>query len=59
MAFSPDGQWLVSVARSDAAALNMAQDREEIRLPPHDAEISSVAFSPDGRTLVSGSWTAR
>jgi len=53
--FSPDGR-LLAVASSLGIYLYDAGTLEEVRFIPADAWVRSVAFSPDGQTLVSGSW---
>jgi hypothetical protein len=54
LAFSADGQWFAS-AGSDAVVSiwETATGQEVLRLEGHDAEVSHVAFSPDGRTIFS------
>jgi len=53
--FSPDGR-LLAVASSLGIYLYDAGTLEEVRFIPTDAVVASVAFSPDGQTLASGSW---
>jgi tRNA A-37 threonylcarbamoyl transferase component Bud32 len=52
--FSPDGR-LLAVASSLGIYLYDAGTLEEVRFIPTDAGVRSVAFSPDGQTLASGS----
>jgi hypothetical protein len=54
IALSPDG-WLLAVASSLGIYLYDAETLEEVRFIQTDAWVSSVAFSPDGQTLASGS----
>ncbi len=39
-----------------ALIANIYEGRERNRLENHDASVNSVSFSPDGKTLASGSW---
>ncbi len=61
VAFSPDGQKLVTASRDGTARIWDLQGNEIAVLPGHQDEVSSVAFSPDGQKLVtaSGDGTAR
>ena len=49
--FSPDGTVLAATRSKDVLLVEVATGREYARLTPHTAEVSSIAFSPDGRTL--------
>ncbi|HDL85459.1 MAG TPA: hypothetical protein ENH11_03900, partial [Candidatus Acetothermia bacterium] len=54
--FSPDGKYL-AVATSIGIELRRSDTLELTRfLTNHTGVVLSVAFSPDGRTLASGSW---
>jgi WD40 repeat protein len=53
--FSPDGKLLASGATDDRTIrLWKLEDRSYRVLEGHDADVMTVAFSPDGLTLVSG-----
>ncbi|MGC8958296.1 MAG: WD40 repeat domain-containing protein [Chloroflexia bacterium] len=54
IAYSPDGRFL-AVASSIGVYLYDAQTLEEVRFIETGAPMESVAFSPDGQTLASGS----
>jgi WD40 repeat protein len=53
--FSPSGQHLLSASRDKTARLWDVRTRREVGIYRGDDEISSVAFSPDGRRIVIGS----
>ncbi|MBC7970921.1 MAG: hypothetical protein H7Z11_12505 [Verrucomicrobia bacterium] len=56
VAFSPDGQTVVSGSNDRTVRLWNAKTGEEIGKPgQHQDVVISVAFSPDGQTVVSGS----
>jgi WD40 repeat protein len=55
MAFSPDGSRLASAAGYVAKVWNLGGPGEPLEIPGHRGWIWSVAFSPDGRTLTTGS----
>ena len=61
VAFSPDGQKLVTASRDSTAIIWDLQGNQIAVLPGHQDGLSSVAFSPDGQKLVtaSGDGTAR
>lgn len=54
IAYSPNGR-LLAVASSIGIYLYDAETLEEVRYLESDARVLSVAFSPDGQTLASGS----
>jgi WD40 repeat protein len=57
VAFSPDGQRLVSGAGDGTVRIREAASGTELRcLRGHENSVSRVTFSPDGQRLVSGSW---
>ena len=56
MAFHPDGTRLATAGRDRAVWLwDLARGEEVVRLPGHTSYVWSLAFSPDGTTLASGS----
>ena len=54
VAVSADGRYLAAAADPDARILEMGTGRTIARLRGHDGVVISTAFSPDGRTLVTG-----
>ena len=54
LAWSPDGT-RIAISGSTGIRLYSAETLEEIRFMPTDFLITSVAFSPDGRMLATGS----
>jgi WD40 repeat protein len=55
-AWSPDGQWLVLGGWDKNLNIVRAEDGKIIRsIPAHQAQVQSVAFSPDGSMLASSS----
>ena len=54
IAFSPDGQRFAVAGGIGVWLYDVATSRELALLTGHKTEVSSVSFSPDGRTLASG-----
>jgi WD40 repeat protein len=51
LTFSPDGMLLAAGGVDSTSVYNLAAGRRVAALPARSAEITSLAFSPDGRTL--------
>ncbi len=56
VAFSPDGQMIVSGSRDSTVRLWDLQGNAIGQPFQHESEVRSVAFSPDGQMIVSGSY---
>lgn len=54
--WSPDGTLLAATDGMDVVVREAATLRERVRLGGHRAPVSAVAFSPDGSSLVTGSY---
>jgi WD40 repeat protein len=52
LTFSPDGKRLAAGDRTTVRVWDMPSGRELYTLPPHEESQPGVAFSPDGRVLV-------
>ena len=55
--FSPDGRYLAVASNADriAKVWDIEADREYLTLRGHNRVLLSLAFSPDGKTLATGS----
>jgi RNA polymerase sigma factor (sigma-70 family) len=54
--FSPDGRVLAAGSEHGVDLWDLAADAKLAALTGHRGRIASLAFSPDGKRLVSGSW---
>lgn len=57
VAFSPDGKYVLSGARTTLKLWEVATGRKVRNFKGHGSRVSSVAFSPDGKYVVSGAGT--
>jgi WD40 repeat protein len=55
-AVSPDAKMLATASKEVIQVWDLSSGKELCRLFGHTADISSLAFSPDGKRLASGSW---
>ena len=56
VAVSPDGTQLAVAADWAVRLFDLEKQRERTTLKAHKGHVSSLAFSPDGATLATGSW---
>jgi WD40 repeat protein len=54
VAFAPDGKLLAAAADSSIAIWNLVTRRQQATLAGHTRQVTALAFTPDGRELVSG-----
>ncbi len=53
LVFSPDGDFIASSIKESIYIWDVSTGKEKIKLKGHRSYVSTVAFSPDGKTLVS------
>lgn len=56
LSFHPDGDRLAAAAEWGVKVFDLARKQERLALKGHKGTVSDVAYSPDGRTLATGSW---
>ena len=56
VALAPDGATLAAAVDWGVKLFDLAKKRERATLKGHKGAVAAVAFSPDGRTLATGSW---
>jgi WD40 repeat protein len=56
VSFHPEGRLLAATADYNVRVYDIVKRHEVAFLKGHAGRVASVAFSPDGRTLASGSW---
>jgi WD40 repeat protein len=56
IAFHPDGNLLAAAAEWGFTLFDLNRKQEKVTVRGHKGNVSSLAISPDGRTLATGSW---
>jgi WD40 repeat protein len=56
LSFHPDGDRLAAAVEWGVKVFDLIRKQERLALKGHKGTVSSVAYSPDGRTLATGSW---
>ncbi|KAJ3080363.1 hypothetical protein HK102_003112, partial [Quaeritorhiza haematococci] len=56
VAYHPDGSVIAAVCKADICLVDVSTQTVFCRMQGHMAPVRTVAFSPDGRKIASGSW---
>jgi WD40 repeat protein len=56
LSFHPDGDRLAAAVDRGVKVFDLVRKQERLTLKGHKGTVSAVAYSPDGRTLATGSW---